>query len=171
ERVEVEVQPLDTTVAGQDSVTVQPVVSTTYTLTARLAGYEPEVHEVTLTVLEEPDGPGGVNVTIDGSILTLDGAMLMAAAANEQGRAALLELARASNVVPDDPRVHLMDGAYFAGLASTWLLPHEGEPVTIAYLGAGIRTDHEDIGPALLQGYDFCADLTCSTTDDSVHAE
>src|SRR5690606_17386667 len=163
--------PLGQTFTDETHATVSPTATTTYTLTASHAKLERAVHEVTLTVLEEPDGPGGVNVTIDGSILTLDGAMLMAAAANEQGRAALLELARASNVVPDDPRVHLMDGAYFAGLASTWLLPHEGEPVTIAYLGAGIRTDHEDIGPALLQGYDFCADLTCSTTDDSVHAE
>lgn len=159
DEVEVVVAPLGLPFRGSGSVSVSPTVTTEYTLTARFRDGAPEAVTVTLMV-SEPDEPpivGGPS-TIEGYVYTPSGVAL---------EPRWHDLVDVSGVLPDDPLLR-ENNALTVGYANSWLLPPGDNTVTVAYVGFGIRTQHEDFGPALLRGYDFCADLECSETDDDV---
>src|SRR5690606_8393752 len=155
----------DVVFQDESSVVVEPAAigDIEYSLTASLEGYDPETHTVTVTVLDPdappPPGPGEGRWTVEGAITTLDAALMTNAT----------ELLAGIEGLPNDPRTTEMSGVFLSGVASTWLLPHEGDKVTVAYIGEGVRTDHEDFGPALLSGYDFCANWECTETDNDVN--
>lgn len=159
DEVEVVIAPLGLPFRGSGSVSVSPAVTTEYNLTASFRGGAPEGATLTL-VVDEPGEPpivGGPS-TIEGFVYTPSGAAL------EPRYHDMLDV---SGVLPDDPLLR-DNNTLTVGFANAWLLPPTGDKVTVAFVGAGIRTQHEDFGPALLRGYDFCADFECSETDDDV---